>query len=113
MAVLLSGGFSTQLENYVDEKEISGSPLWCCQYLASNPDVIVRTHQDYIKGECLENSSQTLNLYATLSVYRLREVRSFYFQSFSTLSVVNWSILIQPCKKVSRLRKGSLSSMDF
>lgn len=77
MAVLLSGGFSTQLENYVDEKEISGSPLWCCQYLASNPDVIVRTHQDYIKGDCLENSTQILNLYATLPVYRLREVRSF------------------------------------
>lgn len=60
MAVLLSGGFSTQLENYVDEKEISGSPLWCCQYLASNPDVIIRTHEDYIKGKWLECSNQIL-----------------------------------------------------
>lgn len=75
MAVLLSGGFSTQLENYVDEKEISGSPLWCCQYLASNPDVIVRTHQDYIKGECLENSTHIVNyLYAILSVYKRSEI---------------------------------------
>lgn len=48
-AVLLDGGFSTQLVENVGE-QVDGHPLWSARYLASHPRAIMQTHLDFLRG---------------------------------------------------------------
>ena len=43
------GGFSTQLAIHVGNK-VDGDPLWSARFNATNPDVVVQTHLDYLNG---------------------------------------------------------------
>ncbi|XP_034230707.1 homocysteine S-methyltransferase-like isoform X2 [Thrips palmi] len=48
-AVLLDGGFSTQLVENVGE-EVDGHPLWSARYLASHPKAVMQTHLDFLRA---------------------------------------------------------------
>lgn len=48
MALIIDGGFSSQLVKHVGELE--KNPLWCSKYLWSNPQAVINTHYDYAAG---------------------------------------------------------------
>uniref|UniRef100_A0A1B6EYQ3 Hcy-binding domain-containing protein n=1 Tax=Cuerna arida TaxID=1464854 RepID=A0A1B6EYQ3_9HEMI len=50
MVVLLDGSFSSQIKKYVDEKEMTNSPLWTSQFLSTDPNAVLNTHCDYINA---------------------------------------------------------------
>ena len=47
---ILDGGFSSQLTRHVGDK-VDGDPLWTARFLATNPEAIVKTHLDFLRGE--------------------------------------------------------------
>ncbi|XP_046676838.1 homocysteine S-methyltransferase-like isoform X1 [Homalodisca vitripennis] len=59
MVVLLDGSFATQIKKYVDEKEMTNSPLWSSQYLSTDPNAVLNTHCDYINAGCQVISTNT------------------------------------------------------
>lgn len=52
MAVLLDGGFSSQLKKHVgvDEKVLAEKPLWCAEFLVTDPEAVCNAHSDYVEG---------------------------------------------------------------
>jgi len=46
---ILDAGFSTQLTVHVSER-VDGDPLWTARFLSTNPDAIVQTHLDFLRG---------------------------------------------------------------
>lgn len=47
--LVLDGGFSTQLTNHISER-IDGNPLWCSFFLHTDPEAVMKTHLDYLRG---------------------------------------------------------------
>lgn len=47
--VVLDGGFSTQLSNYVGDI-IDGDPLWSARFLATNPEAVQQAHFDFLNA---------------------------------------------------------------
>lgn len=47
--VILDGGFAGQLSQHV-KKEIDGDVLWSARYLATDPESVINTHLDFLKG---------------------------------------------------------------
>lgn len=45
MALIIDGGFSSQVTKHVGELE--KNPLWCAKYLWSDPQAVINTHYDY------------------------------------------------------------------
>jgi S-methylmethionine-dependent homocysteine/selenocysteine methylase len=45
----LDGSFSTQLRCNVKD-QVDGTPLWTASFLASNPDAVIKTHLDFLRG---------------------------------------------------------------
>lgn len=52
--IVLDGGFSTQLSCHVGHV-IDGDPLWSARFLHSNPDEVVSTHLDFLRGNVNSN----------------------------------------------------------
>ena len=48
--LVLDGGFSTQLSQNVED-QVDGNPLWTARFLFSNPEAIVKTHLDFLRGK--------------------------------------------------------------
>ncbi|XP_052132555.1 homocysteine S-methyltransferase YbgG, partial [Frankliniella occidentalis] len=49
-AVLLDGGFSTQLEKNVAGEQVDGHPLWSARFLATHPRAVMQTHLDFLRA---------------------------------------------------------------
>lgn len=47
--VLLDGGFATQLSCHVEE-QIDGDVLWSARFLQTNPEAVIETHLDFLRG---------------------------------------------------------------
>lgn len=47
---VLDGGFATQLSCHVDEP-IDGDVLWSARFLATNPQAVIATHLDFLRGK--------------------------------------------------------------
>lgn len=47
---VLDGGFSTQLQNYVED-QIDGDPLWTAKYLKLQPNKCALVHRDFVMGK--------------------------------------------------------------
>lgn len=48
--VILDGGFSGQLRKHVNQ-QIDGDALWTARYLVTNPEAVIQTHLDFLKGK--------------------------------------------------------------
>lgn len=47
---ILDGSYGFQLNKHL-EKPIDNDPLWSSRALITNPEAVIETHVDYIKGE--------------------------------------------------------------
>lgn len=47
--LILDGGFSSQLATHVTEL-IDGDVLWSSRFLATNPEAVIETHLDFLRG---------------------------------------------------------------
>lgn len=47
--VLLDGGFATQLSCHV-KQQIDGDVLWSARFLQTNPEAVIETHLDFLRG---------------------------------------------------------------
>lgn len=47
--VLLDGGFATQLSCHVEE-QIDGDVLWSARFLQTNPEAVIESHLDFLRG---------------------------------------------------------------
>lgn len=47
--VILDGGFSWQLSRRMN-KQIDGDVLWGARYLLTDPDSVIETHLDFLRG---------------------------------------------------------------
>lgn len=47
--MILDGGFSGQLGKHV-HRQIDGDALWTARYLVTNPEAVIQTHLDFLKG---------------------------------------------------------------
>lgn len=47
---VLDGGFATQLGCHVHEP-IDGDVLWSARYLATDPQAVIETHLDFLRGK--------------------------------------------------------------
>lgn len=47
---VIDGGFATQLRTYVGEC-VDNDPLWSARFNATDPDSVVNTHLDYLRGK--------------------------------------------------------------
>lgn len=47
---VLDGGFATQLGCHVEEP-IDGDVLWSARFLATNPQAVIDTHLDFLRGK--------------------------------------------------------------
>lgn len=50
--VVLDGGFSGQLKKHVNQ-QIDGDALWTARYLVTNPEAVIQTHLDFLRGTYL------------------------------------------------------------
>lgn len=48
--VLLDGGFATQLSCHVED-QIDGDVLWSARFLQTNPEAVIETHLDFLRGQ--------------------------------------------------------------
>lgn len=48
--VVLDGGFATQLSCHV-QQPIDGDVLWSARFLATDPEAVIDTHLDFLRGE--------------------------------------------------------------
>lgn len=48
--IVIDGGFSTQLSTHVSETTFDNDPLWTARLNASQPDLIVQTHLDFLNA---------------------------------------------------------------
>lgn len=48
--VVLDGGFATQLSCHVNQP-IDGDVLWSARYLATDPQAVIDTHLDFLRGK--------------------------------------------------------------
>ena len=55
---VLDGGFSTQLAQYVGDI-IDGDPLWSARFLYTNPEAVINSHLDFLKGQSYKNLIET------------------------------------------------------
>lgn len=46
---VLDGGFASQLSCHVD-KPIDGDVLWSARFLATDPEAVIETHLDFLRG---------------------------------------------------------------
>jgi S-methylmethionine-dependent homocysteine/selenocysteine methylase len=46
---VLDGGFATQLCTHVSAP-IDGTPLWSASFLYTNPNAVIKTHLDFLRG---------------------------------------------------------------
>jgi homocysteine S-methyltransferase len=46
---VLDGGFATQLRTHVSEP-IDGTPLWSASFLYTDPNAVIKTHLDFLRG---------------------------------------------------------------
>lgn len=47
---ILDGSYGFQLNKHL-EKPIDNDPLWSSKALITNPEAVIATHMDYIKGK--------------------------------------------------------------
>jgi homocysteine S-methyltransferase len=47
--LMVDGSFSTQLSCNVKD-QVDGTPLWTASFLASNPNAVIKTHLDFLRG---------------------------------------------------------------
>lgn len=47
--ILLDGGFATQLSCHVED-QIDGDVLWSARFLKTNPEAVIETHFDFLRG---------------------------------------------------------------
>lgn len=52
--VVLDGGFATQLSCHVSQP-IDGDVLWSARFLASDPEAVIDTHIDFLRGSCSQH----------------------------------------------------------
>lgn len=48
--VILDGGFSTQLSCHITQP-VDGDPLWSARFLATQPEAVLNTHLDFLRGK--------------------------------------------------------------
>jgi S-methylmethionine-dependent homocysteine/selenocysteine methylase len=53
--LVVDGGFSTQLSCNMED-QVDGTPLWTATVLASNPDAVIKTHLDFLRGTSMFSS---------------------------------------------------------
>lgn len=58
---VIDGGLSTQLGYYVGDV-IDGDPLWSARFLKTNPEAVMKSHLDFLKGQ-FSTSSFLLKIY--------------------------------------------------
>lgn len=46
---ILDGSYGFQLNKHL-EKSLDDDPLWSARALITNPEAVIATHKDYIKG---------------------------------------------------------------
>lgn len=51
--ILLDGGFATQLSCHVEE-QIDGDVLWSARFLQTNPEAVIETHLDFLRGQLID-----------------------------------------------------------
>lgn len=56
--LVLDGGCSTQISNYVSER-VDGNPLWCSAFLHTDPEAVKKTHLDYLRGNVYKKKKQS------------------------------------------------------
>jgi homocysteine S-methyltransferase len=49
---VVDGGFATQLCNHVSDP-IDGTPLWSASFLYTNPNAVIKTHLDFLRGRSI------------------------------------------------------------
>jgi S-methylmethionine-dependent homocysteine/selenocysteine methylase len=49
---VVDGSFATQLCNHVSDP-VDGTPLWSASFLHTNPDAVIKTHLDFLRGKHL------------------------------------------------------------
>lgn len=59
--VILDGGFSGQLKKHVHQ-QIDGDALWTARYLVTNPDAVIQTHLDFLRGTYYLKYTHTHNM---------------------------------------------------
>lgn len=47
---ILDGGFASQLGCHVQE-QIDGDVLWSARFLATDPQAVIETHLDFLRGK--------------------------------------------------------------
>lgn len=51
---LIDGGFATQLSCHVQD-QIDGDVLWSARFLETDPEAVIETHLDFLRGSFTEN----------------------------------------------------------
>lgn len=58
---VVDGGFATQLCTHVNEP-IDGTPLWSAGFLCTNPNAVIETHLDFLRGMHIAYTQIIFNL---------------------------------------------------
>ncbi|XP_059489900.1 homocysteine S-methyltransferase YbgG-like [Neocloeon triangulifer] len=76
--IVIDGGFGTQMATYLGSSSVDADPLWSARALATNPDLIVQIHLDFLKAgaELIRTNSYQASVGGFVEHLGLSEVQS-------------------------------------